>query len=144
MRHTLSMASSSAETEMTMTMIKSLALTAIALTAFAYTASAAEPPKFATKEGDYVVHDFKFRSGESLHELRLHYTTVGEPKRDAAGHVTNAVLILHGTGGTGAQFIRPQFSDVLFVPGGILDASRYYIILPDGIGHGKSSKPSDG
>jgi homoserine O-acetyltransferase len=128
----------------TMNLIKSLALAAIALTAFAPAAIAAELPKFATKEGDFIVHDFKFRSGDSLKDLRLHYTTIGEPKRDGAGHVTNAVLILHGTGGTGAQFIRPQFSDVLFVPGGILDASRYYIILPDGIGHGKSSKPSDG
>ena len=96
------------------------------------------------KEGDYIAHDFHFRSGESLPELRLHYRTLGTPRRDAAGHVTNAVLIMHGTGGAGDQFIRPQFSGVLFVPGGLLDATRYFIILPDGIGHGKSSKPSDG
>ena len=98
----------------------------------------------ATKEGDFLLRDFKFRSGETLPELRLHYTTLGDPKRDADGRVTNAVLILHGTGGSGQQFFRPQFSGVLFVPGGILDPARYFIILPDGIGHGKSSKPSDG
>jgi homoserine O-acetyltransferase len=105
---------------------------------------AAEAPALATKEGDFTIRDFKFRSGETLAQLRLHYTTLGEPKRDAAGHVTNAVLILHGTGGSGQQFMRAQFSSVLFVPGGLLDPARYFIILPDGIGHGKSSKPSDG
>jgi homoserine O-acetyltransferase len=97
-----------------------------------------------TKEGDYIARDFKFRSGETLPELRLHYTTLGTPHRDAHGHVDNAVIIMHGTGGDGHQFIRPQFSGVLFVPGGLLDARKYFIILPDGIGHGKSSKPSDG
>jgi homoserine O-acetyltransferase len=76
--------------------------------------------------------------------LRLHYTTLGEPQRDAKGRVTNAVMILHGTGGDGHQFYRPQFADVLFAKGGLLDPAKYYIILPDGIGHGKSSKPSDG
>jgi homoserine O-acetyltransferase len=107
-------------------------------------AGAADTPAPATKEGDFTVRDFKFASGESLAELRLHYTTLGEPARDAAGHVTNAVLILHGTGGAGNQFLRPQFAGVLFTPGGLLDPARYFIILPDGIGHGKSSKPSDG
>jgi homoserine O-acetyltransferase len=101
-------------------------------------------PQFATQEGDFIVRDFKFTSGETLPELRLHYTTLGSPKRDAKGHVTNAVLILHGTGGDGHQFLRPQFAGVLFAAGGLLDPARYYIILPDGIGHGKSSKPSDG
>ena len=95
-------------------------------------------------EGDYVVRDFHFRSGESLPQLRLHYSTLGQPRRDAAGRVVNAVLILHGTGGDGHQFIRPQFSGVLFTPGGLLDPARWFIILPDGIGHGRSSKPSDG
>jgi homoserine O-acetyltransferase len=90
------------------------------------------------------VRDFKFRSGESLRELRLHYMTLGEPKRGADGRVTDAVLVLHGTGGTGQQFLRPQFADVLLVPGGLLDPARYFVVLPDGIGHGKSSKPSDG
>jgi homoserine O-acetyltransferase len=98
----------------------------------------------ATQEGDYVAHDFKFRSGETMADLRLHYTTLGAPHRDRHGHVDNAVLILHGTGGDGHQFLRPQFAGVLFAAGGLLDPAKYYIILPDGIGHGKSSKPSDG
>ena len=84
------------------------------------------------------------RSGETLKDLRLHYTTLGKPHRNARGQVDNAVLILHGTGGDGHQFLRPQFAGVLFVPGGLLDPAKYFIILPDGIGHGKSSKPSDG
>ena len=127
--------------------MKPMRLHTVIAAAFAFSvlhAAADEAPRWATKEGDYVVHDFKFHSGETLPELRLHYATLGEPKRDASGHVTNAVLILHGTGGTGQQFLRPQFADVLFAPGGLLDITRYYVILPDGIGHGKSSKPSDG
>jgi homoserine O-acetyltransferase/O-succinyltransferase len=98
----------------------------------------------ATHEGDYVAHDFHFKSGETLGELRLHYTTLGSPTRDAAGHTTNAVLILHGTGGSGRGFLSPNFAGVLFDSGQLLDAGRYFIILPDGIGHGKSSRPSDG
>lgn len=100
--------------------------------------------KFAPTEADYVAHNFHFKSGEALPELRLHYTTLGKPERDGAGKVNNAVLILHGTGGSGHQFLSPQFSDVLFGPGQLLDANRYFIILPDNIGHGKSIKPSDG
>lgn len=111
---------------------------------FSSTTRADAPPASAYHEGDFVVHDFKFRSGETLAELRLHYTTLGKPHRDAHGHVDNAVLILHGTGGDGHQFQRPQYAGVLFAPGGLLDPARYFIILPDGIGHGKSSKPSDG
>jgi homoserine O-acetyltransferase/O-succinyltransferase len=99
---------------------------------------------FTTTEGDFVIHDFKFRSGESLPELKLHYTTLGKPVRNAQGQVTNAVLILHGTGGTGHQFLTPIFADQLFGPGQLLDITRYFVVLPDGIGHGKSSKPSDG
>lgn len=95
-------------------------------------------------EGDFVVKDFRFRSGETLPALRLHYRTLGEPRRDANGRVTNAVLIVHGTTGSGAQFLRPSFAGELFEPGGLLDANRYYIVLPDAIGHGDSSKPSDG
>ena len=98
----------------------------------------------ATTEGDFVVKNFQFRSGESLPELRLHYTTLGKPVKNAQGRVTNAVLILHGTGGTGHQFLSPIFAGELFGRGQLLDATRYYIILPDGVGHGKSSKPSDG
>ena len=98
----------------------------------------------STQEGDYVIHDFHFRSGEQLPELRIHYTTLGKPVRDGKGRTQNAVLILHGTTGTGHQFLSPPFADVLFGPGQLLDIQRYYIILPDGIGHGKSTKPSDG
>ncbi len=100
--------------------------------------------KFSPQEGDYVISDFHFESGETLPRLRLHYTTLGQPTRDSAGRVTNAVLILHGTGGTGHQFLLPQFAGVLYGPGQPLDVTRYFIILPDNIGHGKSSKPSDG
>ena len=95
-------------------------------------------------EGDYIAHDFHFKSGETLPELRLHYRTLGTPTRDASGRVTNAVLILHGTGGWGGNFLAPQFAGVLYGPGQLLDITHYYIILPDNIGHGKSSKPSDG
>ncbi len=104
----------------------------------------AQAPAPAPVEGDFVAREFHFQSGETLAELRLHYTTLGKPIRDAQGRVTNAVLILHGTGGSGQQFLRSQFSGVLFGPGQLLDARRYYIVLPDGIGHGKSGKPSDG
>src|ERR1700723_63329 len=95
-------------------------------------------------EADYVVHDFHFASGETLPELRLHYTFLGKPKKDVQGRVTNAVLIMHGTGGSGRSLINERFSGVLFGKGQLLDAEKYFIILPDGIGHGKSSKPSDG
>ena len=99
-----------------------------------------EPPQ----EGDFVVRDFHFQSGETLAEVRLHYTTLGTPVKDAGGRTTNAVLILHGTGGDGRGFLRPIFAGVLFGLGQPLDATKYFIILPDDIGHGKSSKPSDG
>ena len=105
-------------------------------------ADAAEYP--APTQGDFVVRNFVFASGEKLPELRLHYRTLGTPQRDAQGVVRNAVLVMHGTGGTGGQFIRPEFAGALFGAGQPLDASRYFIILPDGIGHGQSSKPSDG
>ncbi len=95
-------------------------------------------------EGDFTVRDFVFRSGERLGELRLHYTTLGKPARDASGHVNNAVIIMHGTGGTGRAFLSAGFGGELFTKGQPLDASTHFIILPDAIGHGKSSKPSDG
>ena len=111
-------------------------------------AAPAPPPavgaRWPIREGDFVVRDFRFASGETLPQLRLHYTTLGEPRRDAQGRVVNAVMVLHGTGGTGGQFLSPQFADVLYRPGGLLDIRRWYVILPDGIGHGRSSKPSDG
>src|SRR5689334_3411901 len=106
------------------------------------TARAAEYP--APVEGDVTLRNFHFSKGETLPELRIHYRTLGTPKKDAKGVVRNAVLIGHGTGGTGAQFIRPEFAGELFGAGQLLDASRYFIVLPDGIGHGGSSKPSDG
>src|SRR5438552_1119135 len=95
-------------------------------------------------EAEYVARGFRFGTGETLPELRLHYRTVGTPRRDAHGLVTNAVLILHGTGGSGAGFLSQTFAGELFGAGQILDAARYFIVLPDGIGHGQSSKPSDG
>jgi len=96
------------------------------------------------QEGDYIVKNFEFRSGELLPELRLHYTTLGTPHRDKDGRITNAVLMLHGTTGTGKNFLAAGIADELFGPGQLLDASRYYLILPDGLGRGGSSKPSDG
>jgi homoserine O-acetyltransferase/O-succinyltransferase len=99
----------------------------------------------APTEGDYTIRDFQFTSGETLPELRLHYRTIGKPEKDAQGKTTNAVLIMHGTTGSGAQFVpRPEFADELFGKDQPLDATKFFIILPDGIGHGKSSKPSDG
>lgn len=101
-------------------------------------------PSWAAREGDVTLTAFKFRSGETFPRLNMHYTTLGQPHRNAAGEIDNAVLVLHGTGGSGQQFLRPQFADELYGPGQPLDISRYWIILPDNIGHGKSSKPSDG
>jgi homoserine O-acetyltransferase/O-succinyltransferase len=98
----------------------------------------------APHEGDFVIHNFRFQSGETMADVKMHYTTFGTPTKDASGRTTNAVLILHGTSGSGQGFLRPIFAGVLFGPGQLLDASKYYIILPDNIGHGKSSKPSDG
>lgn len=96
------------------------------------------------QSGDFSLTDFQFHNGEVLSELNLHYTTLGKARRDEAGLVRNAVLILHGTGGSGQNFLSENFGDVLFGTGQLLDAEEYYIILPDGIGHGQSSKPSDG
>lgn len=98
----------------------------------------------AGTQGDYRIANYTFRSGETLPELTLHYTTLGTPRRDAQGVVRNAVLILHGTGGSGRSFLSATYAGELFGPGQLLDSARYYIILPDGIGHGGSSKPSNG
>ena len=100
----------------------------------------------SVKEGDYVTKNFKVSDGQTLPEVRLHYTTIGTPQRDAGGRVTNAVLILHGTNRAGRVWLAPSFAGVLFGPGQLLDASKYYLILPDqlGAGMGKSTKPSDG
>lgn len=95
-------------------------------------------------EGDFDAAELTLTSGQRLDGLRIHYRTLGEPRRNVDGRVENAVLLLHGTGGTGAQFLSPQFAGELFGPGQPLDASRYYVIMPDNLGHGGSSKPSDG
>jgi len=94
--------------------------------------------------GDFVIHDFHFQSGETLPELRIHYLTFGAPQRDASGKVRNAILILHGTTGNSAQFLRSEFANELYPKGQPFDVSHYYLIIPDNIGHGQSSKPSDG
>ena len=116
--------------------------TTLFLFLIANTALIAEYPK--PTEGDYVIRDFKFASAETLPELRIHYYTLGKPEKDAQGKTTNAVLIMHGTTGSGAQFIRPEFAGELFGKDQPLDATKFFVVLPDGIGHGKSSKPSDG
>jgi homoserine O-acetyltransferase/O-succinyltransferase len=115
---------------------------AFALLVLAATGQAADYP--APAEGDFLVKDFVFTTGERLPELRLHYTTLGKPVKNAAGQTTNAVLIMHGTGGSGRGFLSQTFAGVLFGAGQLLDATKYFIILPDDIGHGRSSKPSDG
>jgi homoserine O-acetyltransferase len=122
--------------------MKIIHLMAVCLLAFAMVTRAADYP--TPVKADHVLRDFKFANGAVLPELRLHYRTLGTPKKDSKGIVRNAVWIGHGTGGSGAQFIRAEFAAELFGPGQLLDATKYFIVLPDGIGHGKSSKPSDG
>jgi homoserine O-acetyltransferase len=125
-----------------------LALTAAAaaqtMSAPANPSAAPAPFKWPTKDGNFVIPNFHFGTGESLPELKLHYLTLGTPHRDAAGHTDNVILLLHGTGGSATSLLNPVFSDVLFGPGQPLDMTKYFIILPDDIGHGQSSKPSDG
>ncbi|HTV02985.1 MAG TPA: alpha/beta fold hydrolase [Luteitalea sp.] len=118
--------------------------TLITLLLLATVATPALAQSPAAVEADYVLRDFRFDSGESLPELRVHYRTVGTPQRGPDGRVRNAVLVMHGTGGTGAQFGGANFAGELFGPGQPLDATRYFVVMPDGIGHGQSSKPSDG
>ena len=103
-----------------------------------------QPASPAVTEGDFVIKNFTFTSGETLPELTIHYRTLGQPQRDAQGVVRNAVLIMHGTGGSGGQFTGRNFAGELFGPGQPLDTTKYFIILPDDIGHGRSSKPSGG
>jgi homoserine O-acetyltransferase/O-succinyltransferase len=114
----------------------------LCLAGFLASSRAADYP--TPNESDFVLHDFHFTSGETLPELRIHYRTLGKASKGADGLTTNAVLIMHGTTGSGAQFIRPEFAGELFGPGQPLDAAKFFIVLPDDIGHGKSSKPSDG
>jgi homoserine O-acetyltransferase/O-succinyltransferase len=106
--------------------------------------TAAQTPWPNLREGDFVLKDFRFASGEVLPELKLHYRTLGTAKRNAAGEIVNGVVLLHGTSGSGADWLRPSLADELFGTGQPLDASKYFIIMPDGIGRGGSSKPSDG
>ena len=125
-----------------------LALAAVLATALpAARAARAQPAAWtppATASGDHVVRAFRFATGEVLPEVRLHWRTLGRPQRDARGVVRNAVLVLHGTGGSGAQFLGAGFAAELYGPGQPLDTARHYVILPDNVGHGQSSKPSDG
>ena len=122
--------------------MKRLLTLAGSLAALMLASPAASQP--APVEGDFTAPAFALTSGRSLPELRMHYRTLGQPRRDADARIGNAVLLLHGTGGTGAQFLSPQFAGELFGPGQPLDIARYYIIMPDNLGHGGSSKPSDG
>src|SRR5437899_1911693 len=107
-------------------------------------AQTAQTPWPNLREGDFVLKDFAFASGEVLPELKLHYRTLGTAKRNAAGETVNGVVLLHGTSGSGGDWLRPSLADELFGAGQPLDASKYFIIMPDGIGRGGSSKPSDG
>jgi homoserine O-acetyltransferase len=119
-------------------------LTALALALLLSPTPTQQVPAPTVAEGDFVIKDFTFTSGEKLPELKIHYRTLGTPRKDAQGIVRNAVLVMHGTGGTGAQFVGRGFAGELFGPGQPLDAAKYFIILPDDIGHGGSSKPSNG
>lgn len=123
-----------------MTFLRSAVRLFLLLMAVFAFASDYPPPQSAT----FVVKDFQFKSGEKMQDINLHYYTLGTPQKDSSGKVRNAVLILHGTGGSGRQFLSANFAGVLFGPGQLLDATKYFIILPDNIGHGESSKPSDG
>ena len=107
-------------------------------------AAQAQPTKWSTADGVVNLPNFRFGTGETLPQLKLHYLTLGTPHRNTAGHVDNAVLLLHGTGGDAHSLLNPIFSNVLFGPGQPLDITKYFLILPDDIGHGESSKPSDG
>jgi homoserine O-acetyltransferase len=126
-----------------------MALFRLSLLLFFWLVLAATPSRAQTRypapmEGDFVLPNFRFASGETLPALNRHYTTVGQPRKDKAGKVVNAVLVMHGTTGNGQGFLSELFAGYLFGPGQLLDATKYYIILPDAIGHGKSSKPSQG
>jgi homoserine O-acetyltransferase len=107
-------------------------------------AAPASAVSWPTVDGTVVLPNFRFGTGETLPQLKLHYLTLGTPHRNASGRVDNAVLLLHGTGGNAHSLMNPLFSDVLFGPGAPLDIQKYFLILPDDIGHGQSSKPSDG
>jgi homoserine O-acetyltransferase len=122
--------------------MKRYLVVALFLLAAGSPSAAADYP--APTQGDFTLRDFRFSTGETLPEVRMHYRRLGKPRADAQGVVRNAVLILHGTGGEGGTFIRPEFAGELFGKGQLLDAAEFYLIIPDNLGHGKSSKPSDG
>ena len=121
-----------------------LAFLSVALCSGATPAGAQTPPPWPTHDGVFSIPDFRFGTGESLPQLRLHYLTLGKPHTDSKGHTDNAVLLLHGTGGSAKSLLNPLFSNELFGPGQPLDITKYFLVLPDDIGHGSSSKPSDG
>lgn len=125
-----------------MRMRYALALTVLVLVSRTVSAQPATYP--TPVEHDFIARDVRFESGETAAQIRLHYRTIGQPRKDADGVVRNAVLILHGTGGNGAGFVSPGYAGLLFGSGQILDATKYFVILPDNVGHGQSSKPSDG
>lgn len=114
------------------------------IAAFALLATPALAETWPSQDGDVTLKDFTFASGEKLPEVTMHYTTLGTPHKNRKGEIDNAIMVLHGTGGSGKQFLAPQFADELYGPGQPFDIARYYIILPDNIGHGGSSKPSNG
>jgi homoserine O-acetyltransferase len=122
--------------------MRKLILILLALIAAPLSAAPPNWPALA-KQQDVALKDFHFATGETM-DVTIHVTTLGTPHRNAKGEIDNAVMVLHGTGGSGAQFFRPQFADELYGPGQVLDIERWYVILPDNIGHGQSSKPSDG
>jgi len=123
-------------------MIRTLLWTLVFMFSFAGATQAATWPQPA--DGTLVIPSYRFADGETMNNVKLHYVTLGSPHHDRAGRVVNAVLVMHGTGGSTKQFLGDNFAGVLFAPGGLLDAAQYYIIIPDAIGHGESSKPSDG
>lgn len=119
-------------------------LVALVLVLIAAAAGARAQPPWRMSEGNFNLHDVRLNDGETLDLLRVHYTTLGEARRDAASRIVNAVVLLHGTTGNGKNFLAPGIAGNLFGPGQPLDAARYYVVLPDGIGAGGSTKPSDG
>ncbi len=125
-------------------LLLSVTIAATAQTMSSTPANTPQPAKWPTQDSTYIIKNFRFNTGETLPELKLHYLTLGQPHRNSAGHVDNAILLLHGTGGNRFTLLNPVFSNVLFGPGQPLDITRYFLILPDDIGHGDSSKPSDG
>jgi homoserine O-acetyltransferase len=133
-----------------MTTLLKIALSAAAVAALSIAqasdagAQAAQSYEAPPKEANAIFANYRFRNGETLPELRLNYTTLGQPRRNSQGAIDNAVLMLHWTSASGQALLTPEFRTALFAPGAPFDVTRYFVILPDAIGHGRSSKPSDG